>query len=132
MKKNMRKIAGILMIAAIIVTSMNLSQAQQNKQEGPPPLPNSTQIKKMVAELSSSLKLNDEQNKQVFNLYTSHFKEVSAKIEASKPSRKEMEALRSKFEKDIKSLLTAEQQIEFENFNKKHAPDHNGQPKPNS
>lgn len=124
----MRKIARILMIVAIIATSVNLSQAQQ---QGPPPIPNSTQIKKMVAELSNSLKLNDEQNKQVFNLYTSHFKEISAKTEASKPSRKEMEALRSKFEKDIKSLLTAEQQIEFENFNKEHAPDQKGQPGPN-
>ncbi|MFA9371900.1 MAG: hypothetical protein ACERIH_09335 [Labilibaculum antarcticum] len=128
MKIDIKKIASILMIVAITAISGNLLQAQQRDQKGPPPIPNSSQIKTMVMKLSGTLVLNDVQSKQIFDLYTAHFKEVSAKIEASRPARNEMEAIKSKFEKEVKSVLTTEQQKGFEAFLKQQEPKQEGRP----
>lgn len=115
MKMNFKKIAALLMITAAIIVSGNFAQAQQ----GPPPIPNTSQIKKMVVDISTTLELNDVQSKQVFDLYTAHFDEVKEKTQSGKPSRNKMEALKSEFEKKVKSILTDEQQEQFEKFMKK-------------
>jgi len=112
------KTARILAISTIILLSTNFVQAQQ----GPPPTPNSSQIKKMVTELSNTLELDADQSKEVFDLYTSHYKEVKTKTESGRPSRKVMENLQTKFEKEVKSLLNEEQQEEFDAFVKKNKP----------
>ncbi|PKQ62305.1 hypothetical protein BZG02_13425 [Labilibaculum filiforme] len=95
-------------------------------QQGPPPIPTSTEIKKTVTDLSNTLELTDVQSKEVFDLYTAHFKEVSNKMESSRPSRKEMEALQSKFEKEVKAVLTTEQQKKYETYLKENQPKQGG------
>lgn len=122
MKINIKKIAGILIIAAL--TAGTHLQAQQRDQQGPPPIPNASQIKTMVMKLSDTLVLNDAQSKQIYDLFIAHFEEVSTKIEASKPPRSEMEALKTKFETEVKSILTTEQQKRFEFFMKENEPKH--------
>ncbi|BAX81586.1 hypothetical protein [Labilibaculum antarcticum] len=126
MKTDIKKIASILMIVAITAISGNLLQAQPGGQQGPPPIPNTTQIKKMVSELSKTLDLTDEKSEQLSDLYTAHFKEISAKVKNSKPSKNEMDAFESKFEKEVKAILSPEQQEQFEAFLKENKPKQNG------
>ena len=100
--------------------SQNL-QAQQRGQQGPPPMPDDEQIEKMVEDLSEELSLTEDQEKQVSKKYFAHFDEVEAKIEAGKPDRKEMETLKSDFEKDIEALLTDEQKEKYIDYLKKES-----------
>lgn len=117
----MIKTAKVLAISLIILLSANLVQAQGRKQQGPPPVPNKTQITKMVTELSKILDLNNVKTIELSDLYNAHFKEVSAKIKASRPEKKEMEALNTKFENKVKALLTKSQQKKFDTYIKSHS-----------
>ncbi|MBI9058784.1 MAG: hypothetical protein JEZ01_13555 [Labilibaculum sp.] len=118
MKMNFKKIATLLMITASIMIGGNFAHAQQ----GPPPTPNSTQIKKMVIELSDTLDLDADQTKDIAELFTDHFKEVKEKFASGRPSRKDMESLDTKFKKEVNSLLNEEQQEQFEAYMKKNKP----------
>lgn len=118
------KLTAILAIAVMMLLGENLAHAQQRGQQGPPPIPNASQIKTMVLKLSDTLVLNDVQSKQIYDLFTAHFEEVSTKIGASKPPRSEMEALKTKFENEVKCILTTEQQKQFEVFMKQNEPKH--------
>jgi len=67
--------------------------AQPDDRQGPPPVPTDKQIEKMVKELDKELKLTDEQDEQVSELYFVHFEKVEAKMKSSqRPSRTDMEA----------------------------------------
>lgn len=110
------------MITASIIIGGNFAQAQQRGQQGPPSTPSTSQIKKMVTELSNTLDLNADQAKEIADLFTDHFKEVKEKFESGRPSRKVMENLDKEFEKEVKSLLNEEQQEQFETFMKKNKP----------
>lgn len=125
MKINFKKAVALFMITTSIMIGGNLAQAQQN-QQGPPPTPNSSQIKKMVTELSNNLNLNADQTKDVAELFTDHFKKVKEKFESGRPSRNEMENLDTKFKKEVNSLLNEKQQKQFETYMKKNAPKQNG------
>ena len=127
MKVNIKKAVALLMITASIMIGGNFAQAQQ----GPPPTPNSSQIKKMVMELSDTLDLNADETKDIANLFTEHFNEVKEKFESGKPSRNEMESLDKKFKKEVNSLLTEEQQEQFETFMNKNKPQKGRQQRPN-
>lgn len=122
MKININKIASILIIVAL--TAGNHLHAQQRNQQGSPPIPNASQIKTMVMKISDALVLNDVQSKQIYDLFIAHFKEVSTKIEASKPPGSEMEALKTKFENEVKCILTTDQQKQFKVFMKQSKPKH--------
>nr|WP_320120660.1 hypothetical protein [uncultured Marinifilum sp.] len=131
MKTNLKKLASLLMITVSIITGINIAQAQQRGQQGPPPTPNSSQIKKMVTELSNTLDLNADQTKEISDIFTDHFKEVKEKFESGRPSRKVMENLEKEFEKEVKSLLNDEQQEQFEAFIKKNKPQQQRGQRPN-
>ncbi|PKQ62671.1 hypothetical protein BZG01_16980 [Labilibaculum manganireducens] len=118
------KLTIILRIAVMMLLDVNFAQAQQRDQQGPPPIPDASQIKTMVMKLSGTLVLNDVQSKQMYDLFTAHFEELSAKIESSNHPRSEMEALKTKFETEVKSILTTEQQKQFEVFMKQNEPKH--------
>jgi len=100
-----------------------ITQAQPEGSQGPPPIPTSGQIEKMVTELSSELALNDYQSEIISKLYFAHFKEVKEEmqnnIQNRKAHREKMEKLRFSFEKDVKKELNHEQLKKFNEFMKK-------------
>lgn len=109
-----------LIIAAMIFLTINLS-AQQRQGQGPPQIPNESQIVKMVDDLSSQLSLNGDQKTEILALYQDHFADVKSTMSSGqKPNRDKMESLKEEFEDDVKSLLTNEQQDLFNEFLKKN------------
>lgn len=115
----------IIAIFAMIfsITTLQAQQDQHNRdRQGPPPIPNEKQIQEMVSDLSTELSLTDTQTEEVSKIYLAHFEEAKEKMENNKlerPSRKEMEKLRTDFEKEVKAQLTDEQQKQFDAFLKK-------------
>lgn len=92
----------------------------QGGQQGPPPVPNTKQIKEMVSNLSKEISLSKEQEASVLNIYTAHFNEVKTKTSGNaKPKREEMDALRVKFEGNVKALLSKEQSSKYDAYLKK-------------
>lgn len=116
-KTRVLSLSSLLMIISLIISIP--TQAQERKQQGPPPIPNDQQIEKMVNELAKTLSLSTEQKEQVSEKYYKHFKEVKAKVEKARPKKEEMEILKSDFEKDIKSILDEKQQEQFDDYMKK-------------
>jgi TorA maturation chaperone TorD len=78
----------------------------------------------MVADLSKALSLNEEQGSRIEQIFVSHFEEVKEKMDAGKPDRKVMEAIKTKFENEVNELLTEEQQKLFVAFRENNAPPH--------
>jgi len=122
------KLWKILIVVLVISTS---AFGQQRGQPGPPPIPNSKQIEKMVSDLADEILLSNEQEVKVLELYTTHFETVNEKIEASKPKREEMEALKNGFVHDVKAVLTKEQQELYTSYMKKNRPKKGGKERRN-
>ncbi len=116
-----------LIIALLVVTISSVGYAQKqghnngprSNRQGPPPIPDATQIQQMVSDLSTELKLSKEQTTKITALYTDHFKQVKQKIEEQRPKHEEMEALKKSFESSVKKALTSEQQTGYNSFLKK-------------
>lgn len=123
---NLKKMSFLL--AVIILTCSN-SFAQEKRQ---PPIPDSLQIAKMVSELTTELQLTIVQSNQIEILLFNHFSDVKTKLEANKAvkeeQRKEMDRLRSDFNKEVKELLSPEQHEKFIAFEKERHPDKKHQP----
>jgi hypothetical protein len=120
----MKNIKALLVLVALFISSIIYAQppvgGQPGSQQGPPPIPNEQQIKEMVSKLASEVSLTEVQTTSVLKLYTEHFKEIKAKTSGSvKPKREEMDALKVNFEKNVKALLTVEQQKKYEESLKK-------------
>lgn len=109
-----------LIIAAMIFLTINLS-AQQRQGQGPPQIPNESQIVKIVDDLSSELSLNGDQKTEILALYQDHFAEVKSSMSSGqRPNRDEMESLKSDFEDDVKNILNDEQEELFTEYMKKN------------
>ena len=123
MKLNMSKIWKVMLVALIVTTTACGQQRgpQGGGQQGPPSIPNSKQIDKMVSNLAEEISLSEDQETEVLELYTAHFKEVKEKTKSGRPDRKEMEALKTDFEKEVKGLLTEEQQELYVAYLKKNS-----------
>ncbi|KAA3656940.1 MAG: hypothetical protein DWQ10_14335 [Calditrichaeota bacterium] len=100
--------------------------AQPGRDRGRPPMPDSTQIVKMVNELATELSLNKEVKPKINDLFFDHFAEVGDLMKSSKGDRRnhrtKMDALKQKFEKQVKTLLNDEQKTKFDEFMKKQGP----------
>lgn len=70
----------------------------------------------MVTDLSKELSLDEKQEAQISLLYVAHFEEVSDKMDSGKPSRNEMEKLKSEFDTEVKSDLTEDQITKYEAY----------------
>ena len=115
--KQIIKFAAIGTITLVILLlSSPFTQAQQGGHQGPPPLPNDEQIEKMVEDLSKELSLTTDQEKQVSEKYFAHFAAVEKKMKAGRPSREDMEAMETEFEKEVKLLLTKDQQVLYSSY----------------
>lgn len=110
------------LILVITFLATQFIQAQHQDQQGPPPMPNTAQIETMVNEMAKELSLTDKQKDQVSEQFENHFKEME-KMRASsgdsqRPDREVMEKNKREFEKEIKAILTPEQQKQFDVFMK--------------
>ena len=109
-----------------------ISQAQQKRPQGPPPVPNEKQIEKMVDDLADKLALSEEQTKIISKQYIAHFDKVKAEQEKRggnrEAQRKTMDKLRKDFEKEVKAILTDEQQKQFDEYEKEQKKNRPGRP----
>jgi hypothetical protein len=136
MKTKFKKTAQFLFLSFAVLFTGLVAQAQQQGaprggQQGPPPLPTDEQIEKMVSNLSTELDLSETQEKQVSALYFAHFEEVEALTgeDDSRPDRKVMEQLKEDFETEVKSVLTKDQQKQYETYLKNQKSQRGGQGK---
>ena len=129
MKTNFKKTAQVIVMLVMSIFGSTLSQAQPGQrggQQGPPSLPNSTQITKMVDDLTTELSLSADQKTKVSALYVAHFKEAQTLIDKNKDAGEEqrtaMDKLKSGFETKVKAVLTADQQKKYVTYMKKNEP----------
>ncbi len=124
MKTTIKKPTNLaLLLFVVLITSTTYAQQrgpQGGGQQGPPPIPTTKQIKAMVSDMSKEVLLSEDQEAEILELYTAHFKEVKEKTKSGRTNRKEMESLRTDFEKEVKSLLTEEQQKLYVAYQKKN------------
>ena len=127
MKTNIRNSASVIitMVITLFTSSILYSQpgkGQQGGPQGPPPIPDSKQITVMVSDLAKEISLTSDQEASVLKLYTEHFEKVKAKTSGNtKPKREEMESLNKDLEKNVKALLTTDQQKGYEAYLKKQS-----------
>ena len=110
-----------LILGMLLIAGNLFAQPQQRGgMQGPPPLPDSVQIVKMVDELATAISLSDEQKKQVSELHFAHFEEAKELMEENKSDRENhrqaMDDLRQEFDEQVKELLTEKQLKDFEKF----------------
>lgn len=121
----MKKLKMILVWSLVLTSGLTFAQpggGQRGGQSGPPPLPNEQQIKVMVGELADAISLTEEQEINVLKLYTEHFVQVEELTSgSSRPDRKEMEALKTSLENQVKLELTQDQIKTYEAILKKQA-----------
>lgn len=113
--------ASVIIMLILMACSSVIFAQPPGGQQGPPKLPSSKQIKKMVAEIAEEISLDDEQETQVLTLYQGHFKEVEEATSNGRPDRTKMEALKTELETDVKALLSKEQQEEYTAYVKKNS-----------
>lgn len=119
----MKTIKLFLVLSIFMVNTISFAQPQggrQGGQQGPPPIPNNKQIKKMVSNLADEIELSKAQETKVLKLYKAHFVEVKEKISGnSRPKREEMEALDKTLQKNVIAELSKEQISKYEAYQKK-------------
>ncbi len=119
MKTKIKLNTPIIYLVLIMFLCGGALRAQQDLQQGSPHVPNTKQVLNMVAEISEKLSLSTEVEVQITDLYINHFTTVRDKIKIGRPKRKEMEALRIKFEKQVKTLLSKKQKRLYIKLQKK-------------
>ncbi len=127
--KNKTRIVSVIMIT-MLTGSFAMAQpgGKQGGQQGPPPVPSDKQIEKMVKSLDKELSLSEKQGTRVSELYFAHFDKVEAKTKSSqRPARAEMETLDTDLEKEVKAVLSKDQQKEYTAWLKKQDKKKSGQ-----
>lgn len=112
----MKTLKTTLFIAFLVISVSVWAQPQGRGEQGPPPIPNSEEITKMVTELGEELSLSDEQENKIETLYTEFFKMMEDKTSNSRPNREFMESLEADFQKEVKAVLNEEQIEKYEDF----------------
>ncbi len=117
----MKNLKSILVVSFMLICGLSFAQppggGQRGGQQGPPSLPSSKQIKKMVAEIGEKVELSEEQEEKVLEIYNEHFEAVEKKVSGSnRPDRSEMEALKSEMEKEVKAEMTKDQITRYEAY----------------
>ncbi|MGD9488170.1 MAG: hypothetical protein AB7W47_09115 [Calditrichaceae bacterium] len=112
----------LLMLISLIITGNLFAQRQ-----GPPKLPDSEQIVKMVDELAEALTLTNEQKSAITDLYMAHFEDAKELMEENKGDRESqreaMEDLKKDFDNRVKELLNDDQIAKYEAYMKDKKPD---------
>jgi hypothetical protein len=132
MNKQNRFNTGILLIiGAILFNSGSILAQQQQDRNQPPKPPSTTEVNKMVDDLSVKLSLDKTQKQKVSELFSAHFNKLRESMgnKQGKGSQEEMQQKRKDFEKQVKNLLNDEQKAEFDKFMQSRGPQPNQQPK---
>ena len=129
MKTIFKKKLSLLIILIISFSTGTIVNAQgHGRHQAPPPLPDSTQIVKMMDELAKELSLSASQKAKVTELHFAHFQEAKEMMKNAKAdreqNRKVMNANRKEFETQILALFSKEQKAKFEAFMKDKRPPH--------
>ena len=131
MKTRITNTVNLVLLLSIVLIASTVSAQQRDPQgggqQGPPPVPTTKEIKEMVSDMSKEISLNEDQEAEVLELYTIHFKEVKKKTKSGRPDRNEMESLKTDFEKEVKAILTAKQQKLYVAYQKKNSSNRNKQ-----
>ncbi len=114
----------VVLLFAMFVGAASYAQGnpQNRGQQGPPPIPDTEEIEKMVNDMADEISLSEEVEAKMLDLYKDHFNEVREKTSSGRPDRKEMETLRTDFETAVKSLLTEKQKEQYDAYRKKNRP----------
>ena len=126
-------LAIIILVLSVTFIQAQPTGGQQGRDQGPPPVPNDKQIEKMLTDLSKELSLSEEQEKQISDLYFTHFEEMGEMQEANKnsrPDREVMEKMKDDFESGVKSYLTKDQKKSYNAYLRKQESQRGGQGKP--
>jgi len=121
MQRDNIKVTILPILAFLLVTTSIQAQAGRGHQ-GPPPIPDKTQIGQMIEELDEALDLSKDQKTQISALYFAHFEEVEALQEAGKSSREVMDELRKHFQANVTVLLNKNQVKKFKLLQKNQRP----------
>lgn len=115
------------LLSLFLMTATAFAQDQQRKPKGPPPPMDEKQMEKMIDDIDKKLSLTSEQKEKITVLMSEHFKEMKEVREKFKKSRdaekSEMDSLKTKFDEDMNSVLTEDQQVLFKEFMKEKRPD---------
>lgn len=121
-----------LLTAMFLILSSTMIAQQEGRPSGQrgqggdqqmPPVPDSTQIAKMVTDVCTELSLTEDQLPVVSDAFFNHFDEVKALTENGKrPDREVMEAVKKSFETEIEAVLTKDQKKLFKAYMKKMQP----------
>lgn len=126
MKTKIKLTTIILLTSFMFMLSDISAQDMQRKPQGPPPIPSEKQIEKMISDLETKLSLSESQKQKMTKIMSDHFKTMKTVQEKYKKShdaeRKEMETLKGNFDNEIKSVLSKEQSVLFEEFMKEKRP----------
>ena len=134
--KNIVRNSGILLLSCLLLVMYETGEAQNQQKDhrNPPPVPDSTQIVKMVNELSKELSLTESQKEKISELHFTHFKEAKIMMENGKAehekNKKTMHALRKDFETQIGELLNEKQKAELAEYMKNRRPPKDKKQKP--
>lgn len=123
----------ITMTTIVLILTTSIGQAQrvsrtpgqrpQSRDQQMPPIPDSAQIVRMVADLSTELSLTEDQIPMVSEAFFTHFDEVKALTNNGKrPDREAMEAVKKSFETEVEVILTKDQKKLFKDYMKKRQP----------
>ena len=118
--RNLNVVGLSVLIFIIAMAISNVLHAQPPEgQQGPPSIPGSKQIKKMVANLAAEISLDEKQEEQVLAIYQEHFADVKKATSSGRPDHSKMEKLKTELEKDVNVILNEEQQEQFAAYLKK-------------
>ncbi len=135
MKTRIKKNIILIAVMLFAIISTNTIQAQHRGVQGPPKLPDSKQINKMVSELSKELSLNKDQETKISKIYFSHFDEAKKILETNRNNRelqrKKMDASNRNLNNKVNTALTKEQQKKYAKFLNKQELNRKRPPKPN-
>lgn len=96
-----------------------MQQMQQMRQKRPPKPPTQEQMTNKIDELAEKLSLTDEQKGQFTSLFTQHFDQMRSQMSSGeRPDKETMDANKSAFDSQLRSLLSTEQQEVFDTLPK--------------
>lgn len=127
MKQLLKKsISAFIVLVVLLSGSEVFAQPPGGGGQGPQ-LPDSDQIKEMVADISEQLALNEDQETQILEMYEAHFEAIKELVSKGRPERTEMDALKTQFEKSVNAVLTEEQKELYAAYLEENQPPMDGE-----
>ena len=105
-----------IIVVALLMISINETSAQ-NRRQGPPAAPDSTQIIEMVDNLAEELSLTDAQKEKIKELHLNQLEEMKSTRESGgndrQKMREEMEESRKELQEKVMQILNDDQKEKY-------------------